>query len=249
MSDLRTIYEDPLKGPEAEKGDFVRHVEPGCPYREDDVMQAEKGGVSTGTTIVAIEYEGGVIMGADSRTSTGDYIANRVSRKITEVHDRVYVCRSGSAADTQAITGYVKHYLGMMSMELADPRLPPVETAANLFQMICYGNKDGLMAGLIVAGWDKEKGGQVYCIPLGGARMRMPFVAGGSGSSYIMGLMDSDWRPGLTEAEARAMVKKWISHARARDGSSGGVIRTMSIKESGVDEDVTLGNKLPFGPL
>jgi len=79
--------------------------------------------------------------------------------------------------------------------------------------------------------------------------MRMPFAAGGSGSSYIMGLMDADWRPKLKEEEARAMIKRWLSFAMARDGSSGGVIRTMSIKESGVDEDVTLGNKLPFGPL
>jgi hypothetical protein len=47
------------------------------------------------TTIMAVEYDGGVIMGADSRTSTGSYIANRVSDKITFVHDKIYVCRSG----------------------------------------------------------------------------------------------------------------------------------------------------------
>ena len=28
---------------------------------------------------------------------------------------------------------------------------------------------------------------QVYCIPLGGAKLKMPYAAGGSGSSYIMG--------------------------------------------------------------
>lgn len=249
MSDLRTIYEDPLKGPEAEKGDFVRHVEPGCPYREDDVMQAEKGGVSTGTTIVAIEYEGGVIMGADSRTSTGDYIANRVSRKITEVHDRVYVCRSGSAADTQAITGYVKHYLGMMSMELADPRLPPVETAANLFQMICYGNKDGLMAGLIVAGWDKEKGGQVFALPIGGALMEREYATGGSGSTYIYGFCDAFFKPGMTKQQCEDFVTKGLCHAMARDGSSGGIIRMAIIDESGVERKFIAGDKLPYGPL
>merc|ERR1711959_579593 len=130
MAELKAIYQDPLAGPEeSERTHFIKHVEEGCPYREDDVMEAEKGGVSTGTTIVAMEYDGGVIMGADSRTSTGDYIANRVSRKVTEVHDRIYVCRSGSAADTQAITGYVKNYLGMYAMDLKDPKLPPVETA------------------------------------------------------------------------------------------------------------------------
>ena len=40
-------------------------------YREDDVLEAEKGGVSTGTTILSMKFKDGVIMGADSRTSTG----------------------------------------------------------------------------------------------------------------------------------------------------------------------------------
>jgi hypothetical protein len=43
------------------------------------------------TTIMAVEYDGGVVMGADSRTSSGSYIANRVSDKITYVHDKVFV--------------------------------------------------------------------------------------------------------------------------------------------------------------
>ena len=44
----------------------------------------------TQTTIMAVEYDGGVVMGADSRTSSGSYIANRVSDKITYVHDKVF---------------------------------------------------------------------------------------------------------------------------------------------------------------
>lgn len=60
---------------------------------------------------MAVQFEGGVIMGADSRTSTGTYVANRVSDKITSLHDHIYACRSGSAADTQAITDYVRYFL------------------------------------------------------------------------------------------------------------------------------------------
>lgn len=62
---------------------------------------------------MAVKYDGGVVIGADSRTSTGSYIANRVSDKLTELHDRIYCCRSGSAADTQAVADYVMTYLEM----------------------------------------------------------------------------------------------------------------------------------------
>jgi hypothetical protein len=37
--------------------------------------------------------------------------ANRVTDKLTHVHDRVYCCRSGSAADTQAIADMVTYYM------------------------------------------------------------------------------------------------------------------------------------------
>lgn len=233
-------------GYQPDVGKPVKHVEPGCPYRVDDVMDTEKA-VSTGTTIMAVAYKGGVIMGADSRTSTGDYIANRVSRKVTQVHDRVYVCRSGSAADTQALTDYVQHYTNLHSIDKGAP--PTVNSVAQLFKKLAYGNKAHLMAGLIVGGWDKEDGGQVFVIPLGGSMMKVPYAVGGSGSGYIMGLIDADYKPDMSEDECRKFVKKWISHAMARDGSSGGVIRTFSIKEDSVHEDITLGNKLPFGPL
>ena len=60
---------------------------------------------------MAVEYDGGVIIGADSRTSSGVYVANRVSDKLTKISDTIYCCRSGSSADTQATADLVKYNL------------------------------------------------------------------------------------------------------------------------------------------
>merc|ERR1719473_1903435 len=111
--------------PGAPQSGFRRHVESSCPYRADDVNSPEQA-VSTGTTIMAVEFDGGVVLGADSRTSTGEYVANRASRKISKVHDKIFVCRSGSAADTQALTGFVINYLGQHAVELG--KAPTVKT-------------------------------------------------------------------------------------------------------------------------
>jgi len=246
------MYQDVIRGGDvAAMGapvDAARYVEPGCPYREDDINMPEKGGVSTGTTIMAVEFDGGVVMGADTRTSTGDYVANRASRKISKVHDKIFVCRCGSAADTQALTGFVINYLGQHAIELGHGKMPTVNTAANLFKMIAYNNKDRLMAGLIVAGWDEKRGGQVYSIPLGGALIRVPMACDGSGSGYIAGLCDEKFRPGMSKAEALAFVQNAVAHAMARDGSSGGMIRTLVISKDGLEENVLCGDKLPYGP-
>jgi 20S proteasome subunit beta 1 len=127
-------------------------------------------------------------------------------------------------------------------------RQPTVKVAAHLMRRLIYNNKDRLMAGVIVAGWDPVDGGSVYTITLGGSCLRLPFATGGSGSVFIAGLLDSEFRTGMTKDAARALAKKACSHAMARDGSSGGVIRTVAIDESGVDRDYTPGNDLPFGP-
>ncbi|XP_029986024.1 proteasome subunit beta type-6-like isoform X1 [Sphaeramia orbicularis] len=226
--------------------------------------------VSTGTTIMAVEYDGGVVIGADSRTTTGAYIANRVTDKLTPIHDRIFCCRSvhptltlwadpvcrgawphllcggfrsGSAADTQAIADVVAYQLGFHSIELDEP--PLVETAANLFRASCYRYREELMAGILVAGWDRRKGGQVYCVPIGGMLVRQPVSVGGSGSTYIYGFMDSNYKPGLSKDQCLELTAAALSLAMERDGSSGGVVRLASISEEGVERRVILGNQLP----
>mmetsp|Transcript_19565 Transcript_19565/g.43613 ORF Transcript_19565/g.43613 Transcript_19565/m.43613 type:complete len:219 (-) Transcript_19565:129-785(-) len=204
----------------------------------------KEGEMSSGTTIMAVTFAGGVVLGADSRTSTGSYVANRVSDKIVPIHDYIWACRSGSAADTQAVTDYVKHYVNQHCTELG--RLPRVKTCANLMRKVCYNNKDRMQAGMICGGWDPYEGGQVYEVPLGGTLMRQKFAVGGSGSGYIYGLVDATYREDMTKEECKAFVKKAISHAMARDGSSGGVIRLVVIDKDGVEKEVVLGNDLPF---
>lgn len=204
----------------------------------------KSGEVDLGTSIMAVEFDGGVVVGADSRTSTGIYVANRVSDKLTAVHDRVYCCRSGSAADTQAISDIVRLNFSQHAVSIG--RLPQVKTAAAMFQKFCYEYKDQLMAGIICAGWDEVDGGSVYSIPLGGACIRQPYAIGGSGSTYIYGYCDSAYRPNMTRDECRTFVKNALAHAMARDGSSGGVIRTVVIDKDGCDRDYTPGDKLPF---
>jgi len=86
------------------------------------------------------------------------------------------VCRSGSAADTQALTDYVKLFVAQhrcekhfcffaavahsgLSLTTAPPPRsielgedPEVRTVGYLFNKLNYNNKNNLMAGLIVGG-------------------------------------------------------------------------------------------------
>eukprot|EP00468_Gymnochlora_sp_CCMP2014_P000953 CAMPEP_0167740704 /NCGR_PEP_ID=MMETSP0110_2-20121227/433_1 /TAXON_ID=629695 /ORGANISM="Gymnochlora sp., Strain CCMP2014" /LENGTH=198 /DNA_ID=CAMNT_0007624643 /DNA_START=195 /DNA_END=791 /DNA_ORIENTATION=- len=193
---------------------------------------------------MAIEFKGGVIIGADTRTSTGSYVANRVSDKLTPVHDKIYCCRSGSAADTQALADMVAYYMNWHSIEV--DKDPLVKTAANMFASMTYKNKDRLLASIICAGWDEEEGGQVYAIPLGGSKVRQSYAVGGSGSTYIFGYCDAHFKKGMSKEECQKFVAKAISHAMSRDGSSGGCVRMAIITKAGVERVFIPGDKLPF---
>lgn len=122
---------------------------------------------------------------------------------------------------------------------------PDVGTAAKLFRELCYHNKGMLMAGIIVAGYDDRRGGQVYTVPLGGALVKQPFAIGGSGSSYIYGYCDAHFKEGMAKDQCVEFVKNALALAMARDGSSGGVIRLVIIDKDGTKREFIPGNKLP----
>lgn len=199
--------------------------------------------VTTGTTIMAVEFDGGVVFGADSRTTMGAYIACRITDKLTPITDKIYCCRSGSAADTQEVADIVRVRLNLFS--ICNDMEPSVCFAANVFRKILYDYRTQLHAGIICAGWDKQNGGQVYQLPLGGMVTREPCSIGGSGSGYIFGYCDSNYRKGMSEQECIDFVLKAVTLAIKRDGSSGGVVRIAVIDKDGCRKRVYLGNELP----
>merc|ERR1712146_606090 len=108
-----------------------------------------------------------------------------------------------------------------------------VKTAANLTMQLLYVKKDVIHAGLIVAGWDKATCGSIWALPIGGSIIKVPFTVGGSGSAYILGFCDHNWRPGMSENDCKKFVLRAISLAIARDSSSGGCIRIVTINKEG----------------
>lgn len=109
---------------------------------------------------------------------------------------------------------------------------------------ISYSNKAWMNAGMIIAGWDKKEKGKVFVVPLGGTMMEVPFAVGGSGSIYINAFVDRNWRPNMTKDECKAFVRKAVSLAISRDGSSGGVIRTVTVNKDEQTKEFVPGNEV-----
>lgn len=206
------------------------------------------------TTIIAVEFNGGVIIGADSRTSTGTYVANRVTDKLARITDKIYCCRSGSAADTQAISDIVSY--STYYSENQNGRDAKVSEVAAEFRRFCYNYKDSISAGIIVAGYDDVNKGQVYSVPLGelennwlcqvtnqrfilgGMVIRQTCTIGGSGSSFIYGFVRENYKENMEKEACVEFVKKAVFHAMFHDGSSGGVCRMGIITKDGIERRI-----------
>ncbi|KAL3985519.1 Proteasome subunit beta type-6 [Acanthocheilonema viteae] len=201
--------------------------------------------VDMGTTLIAMEFDGGVVVGTDSRTSSGTYISSRATDKITPITDRIVVCRSGSAADTQAISDVVKYYIEVYSM--MEEEDVTVGRCAQIFRNFLYKYRDSLSASVLVAGYDDIEGGQLYAVPLGGYVTRQRCASSGSGSTFVQGFLDSQWKPGMTVEKCKEIVLYAVALATIRDGSSGGVIRLAVIDKTGTQKMLIRpdGNQFP----
>lgn len=108
-----------------------------------------------------------------------------------------------------------------------------------------YQNKEMLMGAMIVAGYDAQRGGQVYGVPIGGSLVREQWAVDGSGSTYIWAALDDGFREGMTREEAERLVVDALSLAMTRDASSGGVIRTVTLDKSGASVRYIGGSDVP----
>ncbi|KAL0962359.1 hypothetical protein UPYG_G00339060 [Umbra pygmaea] len=211
---------------------------------ERKYMESQIKGVSTGTTILAVTFNGGVVIGSDSRASMGgNYVCSKTINKLIQVHDRIFCCIAGSLADAQAVTKMAKFQISLHSIQMDSP--PLVKAAASILKELCYNNKEELQAGFITAGWDKKRGPQVYTVALGGMLLSMPFTIGGSGSTYIYGYTDAKYKPDMTKEECLQFATNALALAMGRDNVSGGVAHLVVITEEGVEHVVIPGDKLP----
>eukprot|EP00239_Pterosperma_sp_CCMP1384_P003981 CAMPEP_0197847332 /NCGR_PEP_ID=MMETSP1438-20131217/5719_1 /TAXON_ID=1461541 /ORGANISM="Pterosperma sp., Strain CCMP1384" /LENGTH=217 /DNA_ID=CAMNT_0043459219 /DNA_START=136 /DNA_END=789 /DNA_ORIENTATION=+ len=197
---------------------------------------------------MAVVYDGGIVIGCDTRVSTGTYISNRTSDKITPLSDNVFLARSGSAADTQLVSDNVRHIAEQHSITIGED--PEVKTVANFVMQLVYNNKNfnqgmGLTAAMVLAGWDKQEGGQVFAIPIGGSMVQVPWAVDGSGSTYIWGFIDGNYREGMTREETEEFIIKALALAMARDGSSGGMVRLVTVNKDGSTRRLVTHEELP----
>ena len=197
-----------------------------------------------GTTIISVIYSGGVMLAADARTSSGQYVANRVADKIWPITSNIFCLKCGSAADTQFLVQTIKSYMGQFAVEYGDK--PPVKVAARLMQQYMYRYKRYLNCAVILCGYDNLEGPSIYEIGMGGTVIKRIIAMNGSGSHYINGYVDKHFKENMTKEEAKEFLKNAVTLAMFRDSHSGGIIRIVDITKDGFKREFIPNGDIKF---
>jgi len=172
----------------------------------------------TGTTICGVVYNGGVVLGADTRATEGEIVADKNCQKIHFMANNIYCCGAGTAADTEKVTRMISARLNLHRMDIG--RVPRVTTACKYLAHYLYGYRGHIGAALVLGGVDST-GSNLYIVSPNGYASKLPFTSMGSGSLAAMAMFERSWRPNLSRDGAMQLVRDAIAGGVFNDLGSG----------------------------
>ncbi|XP_017009911.2 uncharacterized protein Prosbeta2R2 [Drosophila takahashii] len=176
--------------------------------------------ISTGTTIVGVIYDGGVIIGADSRATNANIIPSSNSRKIYELQANIFAGGAGVAQDTSALMEVTRAQLELHRMNTGFRKVP-VRCANQMVRQLLYRFSGNMEANVVIGGVDRT-GTHLFCTRFDGTTDTVPFTSLGSGSLAAMSMLESRWSEGLDEQSARDLVCAAVAVGMENDLNSGG---------------------------
>jgi proteasome beta subunit len=200
----------------------------------ENQMDNIKNSVKTGTTIIGIVCKDGVIMAGDNRVSVGQsLIIQKDYEKVYPINDYLLFAGCGSAAETQKIAKFLTAELKLK--ELRSKTRPSVKIAASLLS-----NMQSLQSAFILGGFDENGESSVYEISGGFLNQVKDYTASfGSGMPYVLGLLERQYKKGLSIKEGIELAKEALKSSTQRDMASGNGIDIYSITKEGIKKEVS----------
>jgi len=177
--------------------------------------------VSTGTTIVAVVYKDGVVMGADSRATMGNIIADKFCTKVHKLTNSIYACGAGTAADLTHVSKMLSANLRLK--ELNSGRTARVVTAVRMAKQHLFQYQGHVGAYLLIGGVDPT-GPHLYDVSASGMSMSLPFACDGSGSYCAIAILERDYKPDMTLEDAKVLVQRSLEAGMHGDNASGNTL-------------------------
>ena len=188
-----------------------------------------------GATTVGMVCKDGVLLASERRYAYGSFVMSKSAKKVFKITDHVGIACAGIVGDMQILSREALAYMSIYRYERG--RQPTVKNTAKLMVNLLAGRRMfPYMAQTIIAGVDDGKPDLYVMDPIGSV-LSDKFAAVGTGAEVAMGVLEAEYREGMSVEEAKPVLLRAVKSAVARDISSGDGVDLMIITHDGIKEE------------
>ncbi|MBI2102384.1 proteasome subunit beta [Candidatus Woesearchaeota archaeon] len=193
--------------------------------------------LKTGTTTVGIVCKDGVVLAADTRATAGTMIVDKQAEKVHILSDDFACTIAGSVSEAQLLIKLIKAELKLK--EVRTNKSASAKEAANLLGGLLYSSLHRMSMFMSIAhfllGGKDLSGVYLYDLfPDGSVTKVKDYVSSGSGSVFAYGVLETQYKDGMTLDEGIKLAVKCVNTALQRDSASGNGINVVVVTEQGI---------------
>ncbi|MFA5860985.1 MAG: archaeal proteasome endopeptidase complex subunit beta [Candidatus Thermoplasmatota archaeon] len=191
--------------------------------------------LKTGTTTVGVVTKDGVAMGADMRATMGHLIAHKQTQKLFRIDEHIAMTIAGGVGDAQVLVRWLSTEVQLYKLKRGSSM--SVTAASTLMANILNQRKfTPFYVQLLIGGVDLD-GSHIFSLDAAGGSIPDKFVTTGSGSVFVYGVLEDQYKDDMTIDEGLDLCIRGISASMKRDSASGDGMNICSItKERGYQQ-------------
>jgi len=189
---------------------------------QDGPVKVTQTPTTTGTSVLAMKFNGGVIFAADTLGSYGSLARFRDCPRLLKVNENTMIGCMGDYADFQ----YVQAIVEQMAIDdtCKDDNFTMTPRSLHSWLTRVLYNKrskfDPLWTNFVVGGIEKNGEGFLGFVDKLGMAYKDPIIATGYGAYIAIPLMRAAWREDMTQDEAEKVIRDCMKVLYYRDARS-----------------------------
>lgn len=187
-----------------------------------------------GATAVGVTFDDGVVLAAEKRISLGTYVMSKSGKKTFKLTEKVGAACAGMIADMQILMRQIEAFAKIRKLEIKR-ELPPNSIAKMLSTVMFERRYFPLLTQIIIGGINNKP--VIYTLDPLGSILPDEYAAVGSGAEMAIGVIESKYKKGLSEEDAKNLAIQAIRAAIARDAASGDGVDMLIINKDGIKEE------------
>eukprot|EP01086_Lenisia_limosa_P015370 TRINITY_DN4875_c0_g2_i1.p1 TRINITY_DN4875_c0_g2~~TRINITY_DN4875_c0_g2_i1.p1 ORF type:complete len:251 (+),score=43.33 TRINITY_DN4875_c0_g2_i1:106-858(+) len=169
--------------------------------------------MSSGSSVVAVSFKGGVILAADKKVGFGSMCKDEENSRLRELDVSIGTCAlaaGGDLADGETLYQTIKEICEEDLLQAdGEAQLLGAKEVYAMTKCELYGRRnefEPLFVKVVIVGFNKEP--FVGTVDLIGTSYTEDYLATGFGTHLVVPVLRSAWHPDMTEEEAIALVEK-----------------------------------------